>query len=290
MRRIIAVMIALFSSLSLSHAKDKFTYYMMTTSNSPSIKITEPLITRLRESYDIDWKQNVGCAAKTSVDKESQPIFVELVTGQYWMSLYEKNTNCIIDMSKIRWIMVVDTAYKICVKADSTVQSWKDLVEKKDQRFAYTTGTVGKPLIESINRDLSTDFRPVILTNSNAALTALLARDIEVAFLNVLAADPQVSQGNIRCLATTEKNKENSLSQLSLKTNKLLSEFVLGYAIGVKNVTEEQFSNISREMRSLLPSVTMPGNVTVTSIVSMPEKDLRNKVNDATINLYEATK
>jgi tripartite-type tricarboxylate transporter receptor subunit TctC len=271
-------------------AQEKFTYYMMTTSNSPSMKITEPLVNKLREIYEIDWKQNVGCAVKSQVDKETRPIFVELVTGQYWMSLYEKNNNCIIDMSKIRWIMLVDTTYKVCVKVDSNITDWNDLLKTNDARFAYTTGTVGKPLLESLNKDLNAAFRPVILTNSNAALTALLAKDVDVAFLNVLAADTQISQGNIRCIATTEKDKENSLSTLSPKTNKLLTNFALGYAIGVKNVTDDQFKKIVDEMKILLPNAKIPNNVKVSSIKDMSEKELRSKVDDATINLYEATK
>lgn len=271
-------------------AQEKFTYYMMTTSNSPSIKITEPLVTKLKEAYEIDWKQNVGCAVKSQVDKETRPIFVELVTGQYWMSLYENNHNCTIDMSKIRWIMLVDTNYKVCVKADSNIRTWQDLSKATDVRFAYTTGTIGKPLIESLNKDQGSSFRPVLLTNSNAALTALLAKDVDVAFLNVIAADPQLDQSNIRCIATTEKNKETSLAALSPKTNKLLTEFALGYAVGVKNVSDAQFDKIIKELKTLLPSVIMPNNVKVSNINDLGEKVLRDKVNDATINLYEATK
>ena len=193
-------------------------------------------------------------------------------------------------MSKIRWIMLVDTNYKVCVKADSNIRTWQDLSKATDVRFAYTTGTIGKPLIESLNKDQGSSFRSVLLTNSNAALTALLAKDVDVAFLNVIAADPQLDQGNIRCIATTEKNKESSLAALSPKTNKLLTEFALGYAVGVKNVSDVQFDKITKELKTLLPSVTMPNNVKVSNINDLGEKVLRDKVNDATINLYEATK
>lgn len=275
---------------SFATAQEKFTYYMMTTSNSPMMRISEPLVTKLRETYDIDWKQNVGCSVKNQVDKETKPIFVELVTGQYWMSLYEGNNNCTINMTNMRWILFTDTAYKICVKADSTVNSWKDLSEFKEAKVAYTTGTVGKPLIESLNKNLGTTFKPVLLTNSNAALTSLLAKDIDAAFLNVLAADPQLLQGNIKCIATTEKNKNNSLSKISPKSNPLLTEFQLGYALGVKNVTEEQYQKISAEIKNVLPSIKIPENVSVYSLRDLTERDLQGKVNDATINLYEATK
>lgn len=289
MKKFISVL-CLMLSTSVASAQEKFTYYMMSTSNSPMIKITEPLVTKLRETYEIDWKQNVGCSVKTQVDKETKPIFVELVTGQYWMSLYEGNNNCTIDLTKIRWVMFTDTAYKLCVKADSPVNNWQDLAATKEAKIAYTTGTVGKPLLESLNKDLGTTYKPVLLTNSNAALTALLAKDIDAALLNVLAADPQLSQGNIKCVATTERDKPTSLRKISPKSNPLLTEFQLGYALGVKNITDEQFNKISSEVKNVLPTVKMPENVAVYSLRTMSEKDLRNKVDDATVNLYAATK
>jgi len=289
MKKFIIALFALISFPALA-AQEKFTYYMMTTSNSPSIKITEPLITKLKETYDIDWKQNVGCAAKTQVDRDPNPIFVELVTGQYWMSLFENNTNCIIDMSKIKWVLLAETAYKVCVKNDSPVNNWEQLTKLTDTKFGYTSGTIGKPLIESLGKDNNATFRPVMLTNSNAALTALLAKDIDVAFLNVLAADPQEAQGNIKCVATTEKNNEKSLSKFSPKTNKLMTEWSLTYAVGLKNVNDQQYTKIVNELKNTLPKVEMPKNVQVHSIVNMTEKDLQNKVNDATVNLYAATK
>lgn len=289
MKKIFITLSAMILSLATAHA-ESFTYYMMTTANSPSIKITEPLINKLRESYTIDWKQNAGCAVKTQVERETNPIFVELVTGQMWMSLNEKNTNCVIDISKIRWVMVTETAYKFCVRADSTIKTFKDLVDLKDARVAYATGTVGKPLIESLNKDLNASWRSILLTNSNAMLTALMAKDIDAAMLNIVASDPQESSNNIRCLATTEVGKENSLSKISPKTNPLLSKWALGYAVGLKNVSDQQYLKISNELKSLLPRVEMPKNVSVTSIANTLEKELRDKVNDATINLHEATK
>jgi tripartite-type tricarboxylate transporter receptor subunit TctC len=283
--------LALLGLVAATTAKaEELTYYMMTTANSPLMKITEPMITKLRENYTIDWKQNAGCAVRNQVNKETKPIFVELVTGQMWMSLQDGNNNCVIELDKIRWVMITDTAYKLCVKADNTVQNFNDLVAAKNAKFGYATGTIGKPLIEGLNKDIGSSWSPIILTNSNSLLTALMAKDVDAAMLNIVTADAQVAAGNLRCVATTQRDQETSLSKLSPKTNKILTEWTLSFALGLKNVNDQQYAKISENIKATLPKVEMPKNVIVTSIIDTKEEILKKKVEDATINLYAITK
>jgi tripartite-type tricarboxylate transporter receptor subunit TctC len=286
----IVIALSLILGLTSAHAKDKFTYYMMTNTNSPSMKVTEPFVERLRDFYEIDWKPNVGCNAKNQVERETNPIFVELVTGQYWMSLHDGNKNCVIDLDQYKWLMIYETAYKVCVRNDSEINSFNDLIKNKNHKIAYATGTVSKLIIESINKDFDTSFKPILLRTSNDILTAMLSKDVDVGILNILTADPQQASNNIKCFATTEKNKETSLSKLAPKMNPLLSTFSLGYAVGVKNVSDDQFKNIQSTLISVLEKTVLPKNINIISIKDMSEKDLRSKVNDATVNLYEATK
>lgn len=285
------LLLALFALTAATVAKaEEFTYYMMTTANSPQIKFTEAMVSKLRETYKIDWKQNVGCAVRNQVNKETKPIFIEFVTGQMWMSLQDGNTNCVIDLDNIRWLMISDTPYRVCVKSTSNINNFQELVAAKNIKFGYATGTIGKSLIESINKDLGSTWQPVISTNSNSILTALLANDIDASILFSVVADAQIASGNIRCFATTEKDQPNSLSKLSPKTNKKLSEWSLSIPLGVKNVSNEQFNKIAADIKTTLAKAELPKNVTIYSLQNMSENQLKEKVLDATIRLYEVTK
>lgn len=276
--------------VSVAQAQTNFKYYGMTTANSPSTKVTEALIEKLKGTYTIDWKQNAGCAIKTQVEKDTDPIFVEFAPGQYWMSLYDGNKNCVFDIEKIRYLAIIENSYSICVRADSTIGSMKDVMSLPNVGIAYATGTPAKPMIESINKNYNTSIKPVLVTNSNAALTALLSKDVDVAYMISTVTIPQVAQNTIKCIATTESGKDNSLDKQLTKVNPAITTFNTQYVIGLKNVDDKRFKEISAEMNKVLASIQLPSNAIVTSLANSSEKDLTAKVNKITKDLYEATK
>lgn len=288
MKKIITALFASIFATSVQ-AQPTFTYYMMTTSNSPSIKVTETLVDKLKQSYNIDWKPNAGCAIKNQVEKDTNPMFVEFVPGQYWMSLYEGNKNCVFDIEKIRYLMIVENSYAFCVRKDSDLNSVQDLLSKENN-VAYPTGVPVKPLIEQMNKQYDAKLKPVMVTNSNSAVTALLAKDVNVAFIVNTAAAAQLSQGTVKCIGTTESNQDHSLDKTLTKISPAITQYHVQYVIGLKNVDDAKFKEISAELTKILSTTQLPNTVRVTSLNNSSEADLTRKVHKITKDLYEATK
>lgn len=276
---------------SLASANEPIQYYSLTSATTPHLSITDSWIADMRRSFKIDWYSGLSCGGKTAYQNDKRPKMIEFVSGRFWQSLDEDNTNCTVDLDSIRYISILEYTYDICVSHDSKLKSLQDIIMAPRVTMSFGSGTALHKWASEVNRLYGANIKPVVFKASGAAMLGALAGDTDFAFVASLVADQNTKSGKARCFATTMSGKSNSLEKILPKVDPLLNGHVNLFPLAASGVDEQTLAMARKSVSTISKTASLPPGVSI--FVAQDLKDeqrIKSRVQQQINQLHNITK
>ena len=288
---IIVIMTILLSLINVTNSKETINYYALTSPTTPHLFLMESWVNEIKKNENITWYPGLGCGGKTTYEKNSGATLVEFGTGQIWQGLDEGDNLCVMSLDNLRFISMVEYTYEICVLKDSKIKDITDIINVPALTMSHSSRTALHKWAQSMNKEYKTKIKPIVYPASSQAMMSIFSGDVDMAFVSSIVAAQHKDSGKIRCIGTTQVDKNNSLSIIFPKVNYLLNTQTLLFPFAAKNLTEEQIKNIKNAVNKATTSVSLPDGVKIIVSTDLTSEELiKKKVIEQVSGLHNATK
>lgn len=255
------LIIAFFITASSVVGAADLTYYQLSSRTEPTVPIQDAWIESLEsKGISVTAKRGMGCGGMTAYQADPAAKLVYFSGGRYWLSLQKNEKACVIDLDSIEWVATVSDPYLMCSLADSEIQNSNSFRQKKQLTIGSTGAAPFSSWISDYNRKNHTTHKSISFGNSTESAMALLAKDIQVAVLQAIAAKKHISSGKIKCFASTATSSDlTNFSSLHPTGDKVINEYTSTFALGAVGLSQDMLSRVRQAISSTSVDVSTTG-------------------------------
>jgi tripartite-type tricarboxylate transporter receptor subunit TctC len=255
------LIIAFFITASSVVGAADLTYYQLSSRTEPTVLIQDAWIDSLEsKGISVTAKRGMGCGGMTAYQADPAAKLVYFSGGRYWLSLQKNEKACVIDLDSIEWVATVSDPYLMCSLADSAIQDSNSFRQKKQLTIGSTGAAPFSSWISDYNRKNHTTHKSISFGNSTEAAMALLAKDIQVAVLQAIAAKKHISSGKIKCFASTATASAlANFSSLHPTGDKVINEYTSTFALGAVGLSHDMLSRVRQAISNTSVDVSTTG-------------------------------
>tara|TARA_R110000868_G_scaffold52199_2_gene165115 strand:- start:188 stop:991 length:804 start_codon:yes stop_codon:yes gene_type:complete len=264
----------------------------MFSKNSVAVPQSKILADVLNKKFNIDFRPGLSCSTKQQIDEDQNTAIVEYVTGRVWKSLQDKDGQCDVDLSKFKTLGIQSFHYDVCVTSNSPITSANDIINSKNLKIGYATGSHFNFWIDQFEKKYKTTVKKVQYTNSNNTSLAVLSGEVDVGIILDSVSEKKISTGMLKCVSFGNPTNEKSTEKLFNQLDKGLSSAPNLFVLAVKNINDEDYKKLLKQTNIAKTELDnkFKNNrfVAVGKQLSKDEADIA--VNFATSELYKLTK
>lgn len=268
-------------------------YYHMFSKGAPSLAHSQIVVDTINESknFKINLRHGLVCSAKEDFNKQKDLALIEFINYRVWQSLQEANDECNFDLKNVRYLSVQPYHYNLCVLNDSAIKTAADLRNQKTLRFG-NGGGMGKYLVNQFTNKNGLEWTQQNYPNSGAAALALIAGEVDVAYLYSLVSGRQEATGKVRCLSYGDPKHEKATEKLLAEIHPILSSYSMMFITGVKNANDAQYKQLLDSVLLAEKSVDAKFKDNRLMVVGkdITEKELATLVKNSTEETFKITK
>ena len=275
----------------VAQAAESIQYFGIVSKQTPHLKLTEAWVSEMKKTTKVEWYPGQTCAGAPAANKFTGPKIIEFGNGPTWQGMQDGNNLCNISLdNNTRVISTVSAYYEICSKGNSDIKSVADIIAKKNLKIGHSARSALEFWATDFNKQYNVTVKPIIYSTSGAALTALLAGDVDLAFPSTLATASMKESKQILCFATTQPGMPESLTTLAPKVNPILNTLPVVFPVISQNVPAETVTKLQQAVAKTIKEIPpIPFVTIVVPANAAEEQKAKAYVNQIINDLYRLT-
>jgi len=246
MKNVFLAMITVLCSAAVQAAS--ITVYDMNSKGNPGAVITESWIKALEQrGYQVTYRGGMSCAGRDLFVKDQGAALGIVFAGRVWGSLNRGEDQCVVDLDRTPAISSYEYTIELCTRSDSGLEVG-DLLRDKQLKIGFNdSNNPHRYWTQALNHHYGVNHKPVGgYKNSGAVTLAILSGDIDFGLTSSLSVRSAVTEGKLKCVATTDSAQEHAFTKLFSQINPLLNQFNGVYGVLANNLSESQRQEINQ--------------------------------------------